>query len=244
MPVAPGPTKVALIDVTLEESEGLLHSYQHLLSPGLPFVVLPNGATAQSLYEQRPVLLRAISTVALFHDLPRQQSLVKDLIRDVGERMLLKGEKSMDLLQGIVVLIGWFHPHIFWCHQLTNLIHLGISLTVELGLDRVPAQCQQENGRSPRIPTLAEHRVLLGLFYYTSMVSCAFNQRHTRVLQLILLRSVALIMLQEDGCHAFHPLYATLPSKYYIPRISKARKPRTRRALLIPFDLIGEPRNR
>lgn len=174
VPVAPGPTGSALIDVTLDEAEMLLDRYRRLLSAGMPFVVLPKEATAQLLHEQRPVLLRAVSTVALFHDLPRQQILVKDLIRDVGERMLVRGEKSIDILQGILVLVGWFHPHIFWCHQLTNLIHLGISLTIELGIDRAPQQCQQEiNGKIPRIPTLAEHRALLGLFFYTSMVSCA-----------------------------------------------------------------------
>lgn len=172
LPVAPRPTKVALVEVTLEEAEGLLHRYQQLLSPGLPFVVVPVETTARSLLEQKPVLLRAISTVAFFHDLPRQQSLIKDLIRDIGERMLVKGEKSIDLLQGIVVLVGWFHPHVFWCQQLTNLIHLGISLIIELGLDRILPQCQQDGtGKAPRTPSLVEHRAHLGLFYYTSMVS-------------------------------------------------------------------------
>jgi hypothetical protein len=161
-----------LINVTLEEAEILLVRYQQLMSPGMPFVVLPAGATAQLLQDQRPVLLRAISTVALFHDLPRQQTMVKDLIREIGERMLVNGEKSIDVLQGILVLVGWFHPHIFWCHQLTNLIHLGISLAIEMGVDRAPQQCQQETaGKTPRIPTLAEHRALLGLFFFTSMVS-------------------------------------------------------------------------
>lgn len=169
-PAAPGPAEVALVDVSLDEAEMLLDRYQQLLSPGMPFVIVPREATAQLMHEQRPVLLRAISTVTLFHDLPRQQTLVKDLIRDIAERMLVKSEKSTDLLQGILLLIGWFHPHIFWCHQWLNLIHLGISLTVELGMDRALHQCEQES-KGKRIATLAEHRALLGLFYYTSMVS-------------------------------------------------------------------------
>lgn len=172
VPVAPGPTKVALIDITPDEAEGLLHRYRELLSPGMPFVVLPDDATTQSLQEQKPVLLRAITTVALFHDLPRQQSLVKDLIREIGERLLVKGEKSLDILQGIIVLVGWFHIHIFWCQQLSNLIHLGISLSLDLGIDRKSHQFQQTvNGKPPRVPILAENRALLGLYFFTSMVS-------------------------------------------------------------------------
>lgn len=164
------------MDITPDEAEGLVHRYRQLLSPGMPFVVLPDDAITQSLQEQQPVLLRAITTVALFHDLPRQQSLVKDLIREIGERMLVKGEKSVDLLQGILVLMGWFHPHIFWCPQMSNLVHLGISLSIDLGIDRKSHQFQRDvNGKAPRVPVLAENRALLGLYFHTSMVSVLSN---------------------------------------------------------------------
>ncbi|CZT25367.1 uncharacterized protein RCC_11098 [Ramularia collo-cygni] len=178
VPVAPGPKEdVPLIDITLDEAEGLIHRYRQLLSPGLPFVALPDDATAQSMQEQRPVLLRAVTTVALFHDLPRQQLLVKDLIRAIGERMLVKGEQSLDILQGIIVLIGWFHPHVFWNRQLGNLIHLGISLSMDLGIDRKTQQFEQDVNEKPlRISGLAENRALLGLYFYTSMLSSNFKK--------------------------------------------------------------------
>lgn len=82
------------------------------MSAGLPFVVMPHSMTAQELYRSKPVLLRAITTVTLFHDLPRQQLLVKDLLRDISERIMIKGEKSVDLLQAILVFVCWYHPHV------------------------------------------------------------------------------------------------------------------------------------
>jgi hypothetical protein len=38
--------------------------------------------------------------VASFHNTAIQQTMAKDLMREISERMLINGEKSLDLLQG------------------------------------------------------------------------------------------------------------------------------------------------
>jgi hypothetical protein len=45
--------------------------------------------------------------VAFFHDLPKQQVMVKDLMRQISEKMILRNDKSLELLQGILIMIAW-----------------------------------------------------------------------------------------------------------------------------------------
>ena len=156
------------------------------MAHGNPFVVVPANTTAQQLYAQKPVLLHSIVVVAYFHDLPRQQVLVKQLMRNISERVLMNNEKSIEILQGILVFVTWYHPHIFWNQQVTNLLHLAMAMTIDLGIDRPPQNCgdfkhgtvKAVHGSSliPRVPNMDEHRVLAGCFYLTSMLASSFKK--------------------------------------------------------------------
>ena len=109
------------LGVTISEAEILLDRYQRLMSYALPFVVLPGEITARQLYLQKPFLLHAIGTVTYFHDLPKQQIMVKQMMRDVSERVLMNNEKTLDIIQGILVLVAWYHPHVFWNQQVCEV---------------------------------------------------------------------------------------------------------------------------
>lgn len=91
------------LGVTMSEAEILLDRFKRLMAPGLPFVVLTPKNTARQLYSEKPFLLHAIVTVTYFHDLPKQQFMVKQLMRDVSERLLMNSEKNIGILQGILV---------------------------------------------------------------------------------------------------------------------------------------------
>lgn len=144
----------------------------------MPFVPIPPSTTAQDLYRTKPVLLRAITTVALIHDLPRQQLLVKELLRDLSERIMMKGEKSVDLLQAIIIIVAWYYPHIFWSFQITNLLYLAAAMTIDLGFDKRREPCKADfNATTPvHQPSMEETRTLLGLFYLTSNQSSSFKK--------------------------------------------------------------------
>lgn len=88
-------------------AEILLDRYRRLMAHANPFVVIPD-VSAQNLNEKKPFLLHAIVTVTYFHDLPRQTTMVKQIMRDISERILINGEKSIDILQGIIVLVCWY----------------------------------------------------------------------------------------------------------------------------------------
>jgi len=72
-----------------------------------PFVVIPPLQGIFHFRQDHPFLFRACIAVAAHTDPLLQMRLGEDMLRYVGERMLLCTEKSLDLLQGLLVLIAW-----------------------------------------------------------------------------------------------------------------------------------------
>ncbi|KAH9810748.1 hypothetical protein Tdes44962_MAKER05979 [Teratosphaeria destructans] len=174
------------LGVGMHEAELLLARWRRLMAPMFPFVVVPEGVTARQLKNSKPLLLHTIVTVAYFHDLTKQQVMVKQLTRNVSERILINNEKNLGILQSLLVFVSWYHPHIFWGQQVTNLLHLAMSMILELGFDHAPGSCSDFKGATAkamagpnsvhRVPTLEEHRVLLGTFYLASMLGSSFKK--------------------------------------------------------------------
>lgn len=184
----------------MEEATALLNRYKRLMAPSLPFVVIPDGTDAWALTHQKPFLMQVIATVAFFHDLPRQQFMVKDLMRQISEKLLMRNEKSLEVLQGILILIAWYgtnicqvsrtiadihhsryHPHIIWAQQSVLLLHLAMSLTADLNIDRAPDSCEKfrlANGVNAAVPPFSndERRAFLGTYYLTAMMSTSFKK--------------------------------------------------------------------
>ncbi|KAJ4361650.1 hypothetical protein N0V85_009384, partial [Neurospora sp. IMI 360204] len=95
--------------------------------------------------------------------------------------MLLRSERSLDLLQGILVMIGWYQYHCLMHAQLNNLIHLAASLVSDLGLNRDPKVQERISVMvlypdDPKPRTNEERRALLGLWYMASTISVAFGK--------------------------------------------------------------------
>lgn len=186
-PPTPPTVDLESLGISLPEAEILLDRYKRLMSSGMPFVPIPSAANARHLHSTKPMLLQAITVVAYFHDLPRQRDLVKHLMRNISERILMNNEKSIDLLQAILVFVAWYHPHLFQAQQITNLMHLAIAMSIDLGLNRPPQNCgdfKQTSNRAvhgvsctdQKIASLEEHRILAGCFYLTSMIATSFKK--------------------------------------------------------------------
>ncbi|KIW86764.1 uncharacterized protein Z519_12550 [Cladophialophora bantiana CBS 173.52] len=101
---------------------------------------------------------------------------VKEII---GQKMLTQGEQSLDLLQGLLVYLAWYHINLHLGTQLNNLVHLIMALMFDLGLHkhytpRKYAKPQREyflpDRQEGSTRTLEERRTYLGCFYLTSVV--------------------------------------------------------------------------
>ena len=96
------------VKLSYEEMETLVDSWRPQLADHFPFAALYEGQSTRYVLVEMPFLATAISCAALYGDLPRQIDLAQSLIKEISERMLLQGEKSLDLLLGILVLIAWY----------------------------------------------------------------------------------------------------------------------------------------
>ncbi|CAK7262746.1 hypothetical protein SEPCBS119000_000140 [Sporothrix epigloea] len=165
----------------VESDDVLLSKFRTHMHPQLPIVVLPDNITAAQLAAAQPFLFLAVKTVASVENYRSMQGLMYQVINHVAEYMLLRAERSLDMLQGLMTILSWYHHHCMMHAQLSNLLHLATSLVSDLGLSR-PARLAertdlmvlQPNPPSPR--THMERRLLLGLWYIRSSMALCFQK--------------------------------------------------------------------
>ena len=97
------------------------------MTPHFPFVVIPPGTTAGQLHQQKPFLYSAIMMSVAFRSVSKQMAMAKDIMTDLSVRLLQRGEKSMDLLQGLLVYSAWLILYLF---QRSHIIHVLLLLSI------------------------------------------------------------------------------------------------------------------
>ncbi|KAL1649921.1 hypothetical protein SLS58_001297 [Diplodia intermedia] len=153
------------------------------MSKYFPFVIIPPDATVQTLRDTKPFLLKSIIVVASIQDLAKQRALGHALMAELTTQLLIQGRRSVDLLQGILVWLAWYHVHFFTNPQTTNLLQLAVGLVIDLGLKRgaraygserlergVTRSAHGELANS-ELHTSDERRALLGCFYLSTIVA-------------------------------------------------------------------------
>ena len=78
------------------------------MAPQFAYVVIPPGTTSEDLRRDRPMLWGAIVTAASYHDPLRQEVLGWKMMEEFSERLLVKAEKSLDILQALIVHLTWY----------------------------------------------------------------------------------------------------------------------------------------
>ncbi|RDW82404.1 hypothetical protein BP6252_03516 [Coleophoma cylindrospora] len=163
------------------DPDSLLTLYRVYMNDQFPFVVIPMEMTANDLQQQKPFLLKVILMVASVRDMAGQTRMAEAIMEHVAQNMILRGEKSLDLLQGLLVFIAWYHYHIHLARRLTVLMQLATALLIDLGLngeylataksDQSTLQAFPEDMPQSNTRTLEGRRAFLGLTYITSIVS-------------------------------------------------------------------------
>ncbi len=72
-----------------------------------PFVIVPAKISLDSLRHQRPFLLLAILSLAAEEGSKVQCRLELELRETLSRKVIINAEKSLDLLQGILVYLAW-----------------------------------------------------------------------------------------------------------------------------------------
>lgn len=89
------------------ELENAIEYYRRICQSQYPWVIIPQDRDASSLYKERPMLARAIVIATSWATSEHHLALKSQFLKDIGESYLIRTEKSIDLLQAVLVYLGW-----------------------------------------------------------------------------------------------------------------------------------------
>ncbi|KAK9344247.1 hypothetical protein V1522DRAFT_410860 [Lipomyces starkeyi] len=169
--------------LSLGDVNKLLDVFRNSLVDHFPFVVLPPSATAESLRRQSPFLFLAIIASMAFENSPLQRHLGNEIKKQIASRIILGTEKNMDLLQGLLVHMAWYHYFVrLQKQQMFLILQLCITLVQDLGLHRSPKDnkhsfCLDQRRTSQTTRNPAEKRALLGVYYLSATYATASRKQ-------------------------------------------------------------------
>lgn len=156
-------------------TESLLAIYRDRLSPQYPFVIIPDGVTALELQQTRPLLAKAVKMVSTLQNRQSMWNQGKSLMRDISAAVFMDSGRSLDLLQSVIVFLGFYHYFCFAHGHFNSLAHLASGMIADLKLDRPQARpiqrYQNLQGIDPELPRAMsndERRAVLGVWYLNS----------------------------------------------------------------------------
>ncbi|OJJ42171.1 hypothetical protein ASPZODRAFT_137445 [Penicilliopsis zonata CBS 506.65] len=172
-------------DETLAREEESLHTFRTQRLQFLPLIHIPATTTARDLKRQSPFLWRCITAVES-KDAARQAALCVRIRELAAKRLLVDCDKSLDLLQGVLVYLAWVTLHSQ--PQKSSLCiysQMAIGLVVELGLNKpappdlsMTVSSSNAVGHMPGLKasistrrTMNERRAVLSCFVLTSIIA-------------------------------------------------------------------------
>ncbi|KAK9249926.1 hypothetical protein V1507DRAFT_76960 [Lipomyces tetrasporus] len=173
----------------VEPDDTLLSIYTTQLSPRFPFVIIPPGTIASQLHREKPFLMKVIRMVASLRHRQSMWGQRHAVMRHIADAVIVRSERSLDLLQGILVFLGYYNYYCLAHGQLNSLTHMATSMVADLGLDRRtrPRPRSRYQAMDPDVPkdkTNEEKRAAVGVWYMCSNAALTFNKldspRYTR----------------------------------------------------------------
>ncbi|KAK7954281.1 hypothetical protein PG988_014975 [Apiospora saccharicola] len=166
---------------SVEDDDVLLSIFVTKLSQSYPFVVLPPGISAQELKATKPFLFIVLRMVASVRHLRSMRAQSFRIMKHIADYMLVRSERSLEMLQAILLVLGWYHYHCMMHSQMSNLSHLATSLCADLGINRPPGLHERTrlhvlNPEQPKARTNDERRALCGAWYVNSCIALSYQR--------------------------------------------------------------------
>ncbi|KAJ5241821.1 uncharacterized protein N7469_000148, partial [Penicillium citrinum] len=137
-----------------------------------PFVRFSNHWNVASMAEDRPFLLLAAVAVAASCHCHLQDVLIRQFKKSLSQRVLIAGEQDLDLLQGLLVHIAWFHfDFVPRSQQTYRYLQIAISLAVDLRLDQKISVLLDQQSELGDAYNLESCRAYLGCYYMSSVIA-------------------------------------------------------------------------
>ncbi|PYI06310.1 C6 zinc finger domain protein [Aspergillus sclerotiicarbonarius CBS 121057] len=164
--------------ISLEYANDLVAFFVTELTAFAPIVVLPPDTTASQLRCSKPVLfLSVIAAAAVSLDANLAAVLNREMIRVYAERFFINGDKSLELVQALLIMIVfYFPPDSPLKLQFYQYTHIAATMALEIGLAskrRVsPNSSRRTNKKAVYDESMAEQaRAILSCYHLTSIVA-------------------------------------------------------------------------
>jgi hypothetical protein len=154
--------------IDMATATAIFDYYVAKMLPLFPMLAFQSGVTAQDVRTARPMLFLAILTVGSPANRPDlHNNLTVELTRQLSERILFLGEKSLELVQSVLVHTSSYHRNKY-AKDLTfnQLIHSALVMCLDLGMGKRYKKLDRDAVEEAEI-----RRTWLGCYYFASNVS-------------------------------------------------------------------------
>lgn len=178
--------------ITEEQADELFQQYTDSMAPHLPGVVFPEGTTCSLVRRDKPLLFLSIMA-ASSSDMPEvQHMLVKELMKVIAQKVVVIGEKTVELIQAIHVSVIWYWPgpqtH-FGEMKFYTFVQIALAVALDLGLGkrmtarrvglrRYLSKQGPKRNALPDPTTIESRRTWLTTYLLTISTSMALHRPH------------------------------------------------------------------
>ncbi|KAE8396421.1 hypothetical protein BDV23DRAFT_177957 [Aspergillus alliaceus] len=188
-------TDLGLSPVVLEY---LLDRFRGMASY-FPFVRLPHACTAASMAEDRPFLLLAAVAAASSKYCHLQDALIRQFKESLSHRVVMAGEKDLDLLQGLLVHLAWFHFHFVpGSQQAYQYLQIAISMAIDLRLDQEAADLVEQRTEPSDTYIREACRAYLGCYYMSNIIAVSSGKPNNLQFHMDMLRCAMMLHQQPE----------------------------------------------
>ncbi|CAM1502173.1 Fc.00g041570.m01.CDS01 [Cosmosporella sp. VM-42] len=163
----------------LDSAASLLASFRGMLV-NFPCIVLKPEDTVSSLAATRPFVLLAILAASSGSKTLQGHSLYDEEFRKVlGLKFVAGGERSLELLQGILIYCAWYPFHLRPKNkQAMQYVRMAGDLAHDLELDQEPPELSNASHPDLTSQQLDRIRAYLGWYYAVSALMTAWKKLH------------------------------------------------------------------
>lgn len=142
-PMAGRTNRTDIIDrglVTMEKAAELFQRYKEYMLRHLPAVVFPPNISIMELRRSKPYLFLAVMAAASSETHGLQRILQKELMELFAEKIIIVGEKNLELIQALHVAVIWYWPpEHFEELKFYQLVHMSAVMALDIGLGKKSA---------------------------------------------------------------------------------------------------------
>ncbi|KAK3330612.1 hypothetical protein B0H66DRAFT_69338 [Apodospora peruviana] len=183
----------------VDSAAALLDTFRTVMLRQFPCALIPPEATVADLAKDRPFVLLAVLAAASSSRTLKGHSLYDEEFRKIlGLKFVAGGERSIELLQGLVIYVAWYPFHLRPRNkQAFQYVRMTVDIVNDLELDLDPGS----NGGEVTQDRLEAIRAYLGSYYQVSKYVYGTTWNRTPSLQFTAYTAKCCDILEQNSQH-------------------------------------------